>query len=136
MEKGEAEWSVAADAVRAVVRHFGELSNGAAAQVHAAWGDQARRELRASGESSRRRDPVAPDQLTAQELQIAQLAAQGLSIRDIGQRLYLSNARSEHACITPSPSSGLLAVANLAWCSPRTDPLPWANVEHDSPASA
>jgi DNA-binding CsgD family transcriptional regulator len=54
-------------------------------------GDQARRELRASGESSRRRDLAASDQLTAQELQIAQLAAQGLSNRDIGQRLSLSH---------------------------------------------
>jgi len=49
----------------------------------AAWSDQARRELRASGETSRRRDLAASDQLTAQELQIAQLAAQGLSNRDI-----------------------------------------------------
>jgi DNA-binding CsgD family transcriptional regulator len=57
----------------------------------AAWGDQARRELRASGESSRRRDLAARDQLTAQELQIAQLAAQGLSNRAIAQRLYLSH---------------------------------------------
>jgi ATP/maltotriose-dependent transcriptional regulator MalT len=51
----------------------------------AAWGDQARRELRASGESSRRRDLAARDQLTAQELQIAQLAAQGVSNREIGR---------------------------------------------------
>jgi len=57
----------------------------------AAWGDQARRELRASGESSRRRDLAPLDQLTAQELQIARLAAQGLSNRDIAQRLYLSH---------------------------------------------
>jgi DNA-binding CsgD family transcriptional regulator len=57
----------------------------------AGWADQARRELRASGESSRRRDPAARDQLTAQELQIARLAAQGLSNREIGQRLYLSH---------------------------------------------
>jgi DNA-binding CsgD family transcriptional regulator len=56
----------------------------------AAWGDQARRELRASGESSRRRDLAPRDQLTAQELQIARLAGQGLSNRDIAQRLYLS----------------------------------------------
>ncbi len=57
-----------------------------------AWGDQARRELRASGESSRRRaDPSARDELTAQELQIAQLAVEGLSNREIGQRLFVSH---------------------------------------------
>jgi ATP/maltotriose-dependent transcriptional regulator MalT len=56
-----------------------------------AFGEQARRELRASGESSRRRDAVARDQLTAQELQIAHLAAQGLSNREIGQQLYVSH---------------------------------------------
>jgi DNA-binding CsgD family transcriptional regulator len=55
-----------------------------------AWGDQARRELRASGESSRRRVPEAREQLTAQELQIAQLAAKGLSNREIGQKLFVS----------------------------------------------
>ena len=55
-----------------------------------AWGDQARRELRASGESSQRRVPEARDQLTAQELQIAQLAATGLSNREIGQKLFVS----------------------------------------------
>ena len=55
------------------------------------WGDQARRELRASGERSRRRVPEARDELTAQELQIAQLARTGLSNREIGQRLFLSH---------------------------------------------
>ena len=45
------------------------------------WGDHARSELRASGERSRRRVPEARDHLTAQELQIAQLAATGLSNR-------------------------------------------------------
>ncbi|HUO72394.1 MAG TPA: AAA family ATPase [Solirubrobacteraceae bacterium] len=55
------------------------------------WSEHARRELRASGERSRRRVPEARDQLTAQELQIAQLAAEGLSNREIGQRLYLSH---------------------------------------------
>ncbi|MET0512694.1 MAG: AAA family ATPase [Thermoleophilaceae bacterium] len=56
----------------------------------AAWGDQARRELRASGESSRRRDPSLRDELTAQELQIAQLAGEGLSNREIGRKLFVS----------------------------------------------
>jgi ATP/maltotriose-dependent transcriptional regulator MalT len=57
----------------------------------APWSEQARRELRASGERSRRRVPDARDQLTPQELQIATLAAEGLSNREIGQRLYLSH---------------------------------------------
>jgi DNA-binding NarL/FixJ family response regulator len=57
----------------------------------AVWGDRARRELRASGEASRRRNPAARDELNAQKLQIAQLAAKGLSNREIGQRLYLSH---------------------------------------------
>ncbi len=55
------------------------------------WSERARQELRASGEVSRRRTPDARDQLTAQELQIAQLAAAGLTNREIGQRLYISH---------------------------------------------
>ncbi|HET6551327.1 MAG TPA: helix-turn-helix transcriptional regulator, partial [Solirubrobacter sp.] len=53
--------------------------------------EHARQELRASGETARRRVPDARDQLTPQELQIAELAAAGLSNREIGQRLYLSH---------------------------------------------
>jgi DNA-binding CsgD family transcriptional regulator/tetratricopeptide (TPR) repeat protein len=55
------------------------------------WAERARQELRASGETSRPRTPEARDQLSPQELQIAQLAADGLSNREIGQRLYLSH---------------------------------------------
>ena len=55
------------------------------------WGERARQELRASGEQSRPRIPGVRDQLTPQELQIAQMAAGGLTNREIGQRLYLSH---------------------------------------------
>jgi DNA-binding CsgD family transcriptional regulator len=55
------------------------------------FAERARRELRASGEVPRRRVPEAWAQLTPQELQIAQLAAEGLSNREIGERLYLSH---------------------------------------------
>ncbi len=54
------------------------------------FADRARRELRASGERARRRVPETWAELSPQELQIAQLAATGLSNRDIGERLYLS----------------------------------------------
>ena len=53
--------------------------------------DRARRELGATGEVSKARSPKSVDELTPQELQIARLAASGLSNRDIGERLYLSH---------------------------------------------
>ncbi|MFG1925347.1 AAA family ATPase [Cryptosporangium sp. NPDC048952] len=56
-----------------------------------AWGDRARAELRASGETSRGRVAQASEMLTPQELQIAQMAADGLTNREIGQKLYLSH---------------------------------------------
>jgi DNA-binding CsgD family transcriptional regulator len=55
------------------------------------WGERARQELRASGEQSRPRVAGARDQLTPQELQIAQMAADGLTNREIGEKLYLSH---------------------------------------------
>lgn len=53
--------------------------------------ETARRELRASGETSGQRIPDARESLTPQELQIAEMAAAGLSNRMIGQSLFLSH---------------------------------------------
>jgi len=53
--------------------------------------ERGRRELRASGEKSVRRLSRASERLTPQELQIAQMAAGGLSNREIGQSLFLSH---------------------------------------------
>ena len=78
-----------------------------------AWSAQARRELRASGESSRRRDPAARDRLTAQELQIARMAAQGLSNREIGQRLYLSHRTIGTHLYRTFPKLGITARSEL-----------------------
>jgi DNA-binding CsgD family transcriptional regulator/tetratricopeptide (TPR) repeat protein len=55
------------------------------------WGERARQELRATGEQSRPRIPGARDRLSPQELQIAQMAADGLTNREIGEKLYLSH---------------------------------------------
>ncbi|MEV4539242.1 AAA family ATPase [Asanoa sp. NPDC049518] len=53
------------------------------------WADRARAELRATGET--RRKPLdALATLTPQEQQIARLASEGLSNREIGERLFLS----------------------------------------------
>jgi DNA-binding NarL/FixJ family response regulator len=78
------------------------------------WGDQARAELRASGERSRRRVPEARDQLTAQELQIAQLAADGLTNREIGRRLYLSHRTIATHLYRVFPKLGITARTELA----------------------
>ena len=55
-----------------------------------AWAERARQELRAGGVPSPRRDPGVADRLTSSELRVARLAAQGLSNREIGERLYVS----------------------------------------------
>jgi DNA-binding CsgD family transcriptional regulator len=78
------------------------------------WSETARRELRASGERSRRRIPAARDQLTAQELQIAQLAAEGLSKREIGQRLYLSHRTISTHLYRVFPKLGITSRGELS----------------------
>lgn len=70
--------------LRAAGENFDALGFGGLAEG-------ARQELRASGETSMPRAPDARDHLTPQELRIAQLAARGLSNREIGRRLYLSH---------------------------------------------
>jgi DNA-binding CsgD family transcriptional regulator len=54
------------------------------------WADRAAAEIRASGETLRRRDPTAAEQLTPQELQIALTIAGGVTNREAGARLFLS----------------------------------------------
>jgi ATP/maltotriose-dependent transcriptional regulator MalT len=54
------------------------------------WEDRAAAELRATGETARKRDPSTLDDLTAQELHIAGLVAEGLTNREIATQLYLS----------------------------------------------
>ena len=68
--------------LRAALQTFDEL--GARA-----WAERARQELRASGETVRRRDDVATA-LTPQELQVAALVREGLPNRDVAARLFVS----------------------------------------------
>jgi DNA-binding CsgD family transcriptional regulator len=56
----------------------------------APWAERAAQELRASGETARRRDVSTATDLTAQERQVASLVRQGLSNRDAAARLFVS----------------------------------------------
>jgi DNA-binding CsgD family transcriptional regulator len=55
-----------------------------------AFAERARRELSATGETARKRTPETRDELTPQELQIADLARAGLSNPEIAAQLFLS----------------------------------------------
>jgi DNA-binding NarL/FixJ family response regulator len=56
-----------------------------------AFAARAARELGLTGDKTRHRPPSINDELTTQELQVAQLAASGLSNREIAERLFLSH---------------------------------------------
>jgi DNA-binding CsgD family transcriptional regulator len=60
------------------------------------WAERARAELRATGETARKRDPSTIGQLTPQELQIAELVAEGLSNKDVAAQLFLSPRTVEY----------------------------------------
>lgn len=79
------------------------------------WSERARNELRAAGEGSPRRVTDVNERLTAHELHIAQLAADGLTNREIGQRLYLSHRTvSTHLHRIFPPKLGVTSRAELA----------------------
>jgi DNA-binding CsgD family transcriptional regulator len=69
--------------LRAVIETFQQFAV-------APWEERARSELRASGETARKRGPATRDQLTPQELPIARLVADGMSNPDVAAWLFLS----------------------------------------------
>jgi DNA-binding CsgD family transcriptional regulator len=75
--------------------------------------ERARQELRAAGERLRWRAPGAQAELTRQELQIAQLAAAGLTNREIGQKLYLSHRTIGYHLHRIFPKLGVTTRAQL-----------------------
>ena len=77
------------------------------------WVDRARQELRASRETQHS-GPGAWMQLTEQELQIAHMAAEGLTNREIGQRLYLSPRTVGSHLYHIFPKLGIATRAQLA----------------------
>jgi ATP/maltotriose-dependent transcriptional regulator MalT len=61
-----------------------------------AFAERAARELRATGESARKRTADTRGQLTAQETHVAQLAADGYSNSEIGGQLFISPRTVEY----------------------------------------
>lgn len=78
---------------RAHLRRAEELFRSLGA---ARWEERAQAELRATGETIRRRDPANMDELTPQELHIAGLVSSGLTNRQIAAQLYLSPRTIEY----------------------------------------
>jgi DNA-binding CsgD family transcriptional regulator len=54
------------------------------------WAERANQELRASGETARRRDVSTATDLTAQERNVTALVRQGLSTKDVAGQLFVS----------------------------------------------
>jgi DNA-binding CsgD family transcriptional regulator len=84
------EWLRRARRRKEARAHLRAALEGFEALGAARWAERARVELRASGQTARRRDPSTIDELTAQELQIARRVAEGHTNRDIAAQLFLS----------------------------------------------
>jgi len=77
------------------------------------WAERARRELRATGVVSQAPRPQQWTSLSPQELQIALLAAEGLTNREIAQRLYLSHRTVSSHLYRIFPKLGITSRAQL-----------------------
>ena len=78
---------------RAQLRSALETFEGLGADL---WAERARGELNATGETARKRDASTIDDLTPQELRIAQLVAAGASNRDAAAQLFVSPKTVEY----------------------------------------
>jgi DNA-binding NarL/FixJ family response regulator len=61
-----------------------------------AFAERARLELAATGERARKRTAESPGKLTAQEVQVARLAAQGETNREIAAHLFIGASTVEY----------------------------------------
>jgi DNA-binding NarL/FixJ family response regulator len=74
--------------LRSALRTFEGLATGL-------WSARARDELRATGETARKRDAGTIDALTPQELRVARLIAAGASNKNVAAQLFLSRRTVE-----------------------------------------
>ena len=86
------------------------------------WADRARGELRASGERAAEPGNKPRPTLSPQELQIAQMAAAGLSNREIADRLFLSHRTVSGHLYRVYPKLGVVSRSELARALAETEP--------------
>nr|WP_281366646.1 LuxR family transcriptional regulator [Nocardioides thalensis] len=79
-----------------------------------AWAERARQELSATGETMRAWSPRRADGLTPQELQIARLAAEGRTNREIAQMLFISHRTVGSHLYHVFPKLGITQRSQLA----------------------
>jgi ATP/maltotriose-dependent transcriptional regulator MalT len=89
-----------------------------------AWAERAERELRATGETVRRRETSAAEQLSPQELQIGLVVAQGVTNREAGARLFLSPKTIEYHLSRVYRKLGIRSRTELARLVAHQDALP------------
>ena len=107
----------ARDLLRAAREGFDSLGAGP-------WAERAREELRAAGVPSRPPTAAVWSSLSAQELQVARMAAEGLSNRQIAERLYLSTRTVASHLYRIFPKLGVTSRAQLAAISLDLPALP------------
>jgi len=90
----------------------------------AAFAERAGGELRATGETARRRDPSTLDQLTPQELQIARFVSEGATNREVASRLFLSPRTVEYHLRKVFMKLGISSRGELARMLPDEAPAP------------
>lgn len=89
-----------------------------------AWADRAAVELKATGITAHRRESGTIDQLTAQELQVALMLAEGRTTRQAAAALFLSPKTVEHHLRHVYPKLGVTSREELTAAMRRDRPAP------------